>query len=218
MSYLKAPLRIDNAIEQFCSEISDEKPVYLELEAEPYCVPLECFPNVDLKIKKDGGTKVYGWQIWIWEDVFVEAEFHSVWKSDDGTLKDITPKTDSTKRILFLPDSKIVYEGKQVDNIRKPLSKNPLIRDYINTHKARFSLQNFGDRAYKHELTLEGEEYEIFRWLLTWQTTLQNMLGDNLTKNSRCPCGSGNKFKSCCRENLTSGLQELESKYSFTGL
>ena len=74
-----------------------------------------------MKVEKNGGGFQYGWQIWEWPDVMIEAEFHAVWNSPQGILIDITPKQIDTHKILFLPDANRTYEGKQVNNFRQPL-------------------------------------------------------------------------------------------------
>ncbi len=98
----------------------------LGLSGQPYylrCIPdtnafiNECFPNVDSKIKKEGGECILGWQIWE-TPLIIEAEFHAVWEPLSGERIDITPKTKSFKKILFIDDPKSVYKNKQVNNIR----------------------------------------------------------------------------------------------------
>lgn len=52
----------------------------------------------------DGGEAVYGWCLWLFPGVWVEAEFHTVWRSSDDELIDVTPKVGGEKAIMFVID------------------------------------------------------------------------------------------------------------------
>lgn len=93
------------------------KPVYVPVTDTESFLPNHCFPNVQQKIKMDGGAIQHGWTIWECRQRYVEGEFHAVWISPDGQLKDITPKIDGERHILFIPDPVRVYEGKRVSNV-----------------------------------------------------------------------------------------------------
>jgi hypothetical protein len=102
--YTRTPAAITAAIRHLCQEISpDYEPRFVEISPEPGSKPNECFSNVETKIKDDGGELVYGWAIWEWPRVFVEAEHHAVWRNGGG-LVDVTPHVPLSERILFLPD------------------------------------------------------------------------------------------------------------------
>jgi hypothetical protein len=64
----------------------------------------------------------------------LDAEFHAVWSSPDGTLVDIVPKGDGEQRILFLPDSHRTWANKLVPNKRKALRNDPVLADYIDVN------------------------------------------------------------------------------------
>jgi hypothetical protein len=69
--------------------------------------PDECHFNVWLMINNAGGHAQSGWVLA--QDKaqqFSEAIFHSVWRSPQGKLIDITPRKDREKRLLFVPDHK----------------------------------------------------------------------------------------------------------------
>ncbi len=110
----------------------------------------ECFPNLERKIKRDGGGIQYGWAIWYLPSILMEAEFHAVWVSPKGELIDVSPRQIQFKEILFLPDSSTVYLGRQIDNIRIPLNKNPRVKEYIKLHEELFKIMNEGELANKH--------------------------------------------------------------------
>jgi len=53
-------------------------------------------------VEEQGGAVQHGWALWEWPRVMVEAEFHAVWRSPDGSRLDVTPREDSQQRILFV--------------------------------------------------------------------------------------------------------------------
>ena len=90
--------------------------------------PNECHINAWLQLKYNAGSVCSGWTIWQHEPTqFVEAEFHTVWRNDEGVMIDVTPRQDGEKMILFVPDPLRVisltnYNGcpaiKSYDNVR----------------------------------------------------------------------------------------------------
>lgn len=67
--------------------------------------PAECHINILIQQKFRRGALVSGWTIWQdFENEFVEAQFHSVWRDPQGNLRDITPRQDREQKVLFVPD------------------------------------------------------------------------------------------------------------------
>lgn len=172
-----------------------QTPVYLQVQPEADATINECFPNVEAKIQNDGGSIVYGWQLWEWPHVLIEAEFHAVWRSPEGELKEITPKQHGEGKILFLPDHKRVYRGISVDNMRIALRDDPLIHHFIAVSKEIVKFMNHGERAYQHDyVSIPAHQIEP---LLEMQSLIQTMLSQGLRSHDLCLCGSGNKYKRC---------------------
>lgn len=64
-----------------------------------------CHFNVWLQTIHAGGQPQSGWILA--QDKpqgFAEAIFHTVWQAPDGQFRDVTPRKDSEKRVLFVPD------------------------------------------------------------------------------------------------------------------
>lgn len=96
------PKNISPEIEKLCGEIvPSQVPVFLDIETETDMVPLDCFVNIQKKKEKDGGSIQYGWKIWEWSKIMIEAEFHAVWVSPQNHFVDITPEHGDISRILF---------------------------------------------------------------------------------------------------------------------
>jgi len=204
------PLAISEPILDLCRSIcGSEDPVYVEHSPESYAQVNECFPAMDRKVQECGGKVHYGWQLWEWPNVLLEAEFHAVWLSPENKLLDITPKPFKVEKILFLPDRSMRYEGKQIDNKRVPLSNNPITRDFIGICEAIFRIQNKGDRAHQLAVSFEGDEAQLHQWLQGMKLLTLEMLESGLNRNSPCPCNSGKKYKSCHGKKLEKKLAKV---------
>lgn len=200
MELSATPKEINEVVSNFCHEVvSDSTPCFVVVKEDEWATVNECFPNVIRKVQNDGGEVVYGWQVWLWESVFIEAEYHAIWKSPTGDLIDITPKTCRTDEILFIPDPKRVYEGKDVDNIRKKLCRNNLVDDFIRLAECRFQLFSSGSKGESRQVSVPEDEVKA---LLELQMMVLTMLRDNKTPNAQCLCGSGSKFKHCHKKQI----------------
>lgn len=100
-------------------------PDYVPVEPGDDCRADSCFQNVRAMIRRDGGSMQHGWRMREQPAVFVEGEFYAVWRRPDGGLVDVTPRTDGLTEILFLPDSKMVWDGGDVEPRRLMLHEKP---------------------------------------------------------------------------------------------
>jgi hypothetical protein len=129
---LDTPRALTQDIHELCRLVSPSTlPSCVPGSPETFAVQSECYGNVAEKIRRDGGSLRYGWQIWEKKRLFIEAEFHAVWVSPNGAMIDITPKDIPTKSILFLPDPIRRFEGRRIDNIRRTLVDDPLLSEYL---------------------------------------------------------------------------------------
>ncbi len=169
------PSSLNDNILKFCKEIdSTTNPVFVEVVPTKDSIYNECYGNVALHIKRNGGEVQYGWIIWEIPNIYLEGEFHAVWINDERKYVDITPRKDGEKNILFLKDSKRKFTGEElVDNIRKPLIDNDFTRQLVKISKENFEINN---QRYK-------EKKAKF---------------EKLGRNEFCLCGSGRKYKKCC--------------------
>jgi hypothetical protein len=208
----RTPITISSFINDLCHElVRDPKPEFISVIPQPGIDLLDCFAAVGRRTEQDGGSVCYGWQIWEWPDVMIEAEFHAVWRDAVGRLHDITPKQIPIDMILFLPDPERKYEGRQVNNVRRALRSDPLILAWFKCCDAEFELLNRGERAYQvGEIELspeEADELEQIRkrklefelqFSQTSKPSKQPQRFSHVGRNDPCPCGSGKKFKKCC--------------------
>jgi len=100
-------------------------PVLVPVEPGADCDPGSSFDNVSATVRKQGGSAQHGWRLREQTSVYVEGEFHAVWRCLDGRLIDVTPRADGLTEILFLPDSKLVWDGSDVEPRRIMLHEKP---------------------------------------------------------------------------------------------
>lgn len=92
-------------------------PEYVAVEPQADCLPDRGFENVARIAAKCGGSTQHGWRM-RQDAYFAEGAFCAVWRRPDGSLIDVTPRADNSTLILFLPDSKKVWEGEDVEPMR----------------------------------------------------------------------------------------------------
>ncbi|HEY0019469.1 MAG TPA: SEC-C metal-binding domain-containing protein [Longimicrobium sp.] len=211
------PGAITDTIRQLCNQlVPNIPPRYLPVTPVTGAEPQDCFEVVAQHVRNNGGRICYGWQIWEWPNVMLEAEFHAVWEDRDGKLHDLTPKLSLVERVLFLPDATRVYNGRPVKSVLHVLSPSPAIESFIDACDAEFELMNRGDRAEQHgEIILSGAEVSEYETIqrqkllaymqITGHSDLlpppRNVLDAvKAGRNDPCPCGSGKKVKKCHRE------------------
>jgi len=173
---MRPPKLIKPYVLRFCrSIVPDAAPVYVP------CRPLlgapanECFPLVERQAASVGGERVFGWSVWEWPRVFIEAEFHAVWKQPDGSFLDITPKSLPIPRVLFVPDPKRAYHGRQIDNIRLPLCNDKAVKRFCEVSALIFKELNTGALADVYGEVLASEQ--CTRYIIEKERVLATLRG-----------------------------------------
>lgn len=194
------PSRISDPIRSLCAELSPgHKPSYVAVRPDPGAPPIECFPNVNAKIKRDSGAIVYGWAIWEWPRVFIEAEHHAVWTDGHGLL-DVTPHVPPTEKILFLPDPRRAYDyvsQKRLGNVKRAIGNSPAIPRWfeaVDRLHHYIETSSVGLVANMDAATFERLSDDKNRRHAEILVDLARTTG----RNDLCFCQSGRKFKKCC--------------------
>jgi hypothetical protein len=192
------PQKIDKRVRSFCKEICGGLPVYLPVQVDPSAAPNCCFQNVKEKVEREGGEIVVGWAIWEWKYVILEGEHHAIWRTTLGNLVDITPKPIPLTEILFLQDATATYDfsnfNPQRDNIRRAIRDTPEILRLIKLREDLF-------RLIKDTPSNQPIDFSQPRVLELGSKIdeLTQLINNSIpSRNSRCYCGSGKKFKRCC--------------------
>ncbi len=140
----RTPKEINSPILQLCREINGNELTYIPVKSSKKSEVMECFHNVKNHIEKNGGKIQFGWAIWEWLNVLIEAEFHTVWISPDNKLLDVTPNIYNQSEILFLPDDskgfKDIENHKRIDNIRRPLIDDKYIIEFIKVNEEIYEI------------------------------------------------------------------------------
>ncbi|MBU1154564.1 MAG: SEC-C domain-containing protein [Proteobacteria bacterium] len=191
MSTTTTPRRITKEIETFCAEVNpSEYPSFVKVLPSPHSSLNECFHNVREQVRIKGGKPVYGWTIWEWPKVLLEAEFHCVWKSPYGELSDISPKTNNENEILFVRDDRKTFDFSNLNRVnshRLALNSDPMIHDFIRTAESIDSITPSSGMPDPPEFIVR-KLYKLKLQICKHYTN----------KNGPCICGSGKIFKKCC--------------------
>jgi hypothetical protein len=195
------PAELSAQLKRLCEElVPGAAPLYVDVSAVESPAN-ECFPLVEERVRSEGGTALFGWSLWEMPSVFIEAEFHAVWKSPTGSLLDISPKKEPTQRILFLPDPTRTYEGYQINNVRRALRADPAVTGFLATCDEEYEFLNRGDRKAQHgEITLRGADAAEFQQLQLKKAKFQMdmvRMHSEIGAYGPCWCGSGKKVKWC---------------------
>lgn len=150
---------------KLCQQIApDVNPIWVQSKPLPGASEKDCFLIVEDHIEHHGGKAVFGWVIWQVPGVFIEAEFHCIWRNSDGVMHDVTPYPYHFDNILFLPDNAHLYSGRQVDNVRQALVNDRDVIRWLYLASKRFEIMNTGDLADQYgEITLPpklAKEYD----------------------------------------------------------
>jgi hypothetical protein len=130
-SFLHTPSKTDKNVLAFSEKISPgHKPFYVYVLPESDFEPLQCFPNVAEKVRREGGRLVHGWEISEEPKVHLEAQFHAVWQSPNGSFLDVTPQIIPQSPILFLIDDHRIYTGPLIPDERFALGEIKLVSRY----------------------------------------------------------------------------------------
>jgi hypothetical protein len=186
-------------VRAFCASITHGKAVSVLQMPEAGAKPLQCFDNVRAKVEVGGGRAVMGWALWEIPGLFIEAEHHAVWESPDGTLIDPSPQREGVIGMTFLPDASATEEGQRRDNIRKPLTDNRLVHDFLRAAQARYKLMYTGSRAAQYgQVQLTDEEAKLAQVFEVSRSVTMTMLERDGTADSPCGCDSNRPYARCC--------------------
>lgn len=196
MIHTTTPTEIGKHVRRLCARIGvTSDPVRLPVCRDAKAVPNECFANVARKIAAEGGSIQYGWLIWEWPHVFIEAEFHAVWRNPMGELAEVSNPGNGEPEILFVPDTQRTFSGRQVDNVRLAIRSDPTVHDYLASAAEFFAVLNRGNRADQFG-GVSVPTAEIAKIAVRMKVA-REMIERNLRASDPCACGSGRRYKRC---------------------
>ncbi|MFB9079460.1 hypothetical protein ACFFLS_06200 [Flavobacterium procerum] len=198
----------DLKIQKLISKLQiSSKPQLLPVKVESFSMFLNCYGNVEQKIKKDGGRIRYGWQIHL-KELLCEAEHHAVWENEKGQLICITPNQDNKEQILFFLDDEKVWEGKNIGNVRVNATNNELVDEFIKVCDALDVLYNFSNRVNDFELKIKPDIAKIIADFEYTKNVYYTRIVYGDTINSPCFCKSGKTYSNCHKIALPSLIEQ----------
>jgi len=193
-----SPTIISQDIEKLLVKMNVEyDPEIIPVLIEEYSLALNCFNNIDEKVRRDGGKVHYGWAI-LQGEFLIEAERHAVWETDSGDLIDITPREEAKfSTTMFVSDNDFIYEGQLVDNIRHNITTNPLVDDYVRVCETLEMFYMLGTRVndFMMEFPPELEPYIKKYEGIKGQLYLYLLNGGKPKDICNCPKGLSHKVR-----------------------
>ncbi|MDF7815168.1 hypothetical protein [Hymenobacter sp. YC55] len=201
----------DVFLEKLLSKVGSEfDPEPVPVHAEAYATPLNCFPNVDEKVRRAGGKPHYGWLIHKTRLLY-EAERHAVWENEDGELVDVTPYEPVVDEILFVSDNNWAYVGKSIDNIRVNRTKNPLVDDFILLSETVSLALAYGSQL-NGILTIPEPAMVVAKAYGKLKDDLHEFIRLGGQPHFACYCGVSRTYKSCHGSQLREGINMVMNK------
>ncbi len=196
------PAEISPALKNLCEEIlPNSVPIYVDVSPLEGVSQNDCFPHVQHQIDLHGGEMLIGWALWEMPGLFVEAEFHCVWRTVGGQVVDIAPKAQPTARVLFLHDPAATYHGLQVNNIRRSLRDDVEIQQFLASFDEMYEFMNRGERAGQYgEVIVQGEDARELEFMQRRAYELEQVVKRRYPQHDPylpCPCGCGKKARWC---------------------
>ena len=190
------------AVTDLCRQlVPDGRPLAVSLRPVHEAEPNNCFEVVARQVRTAGGKASYGWKLAELPYVLIEAQFHAVWRRPDGQLLDITPGPSHGGYIVFVPDARRVYAGRQVKFVQRALTDHPAVEEYMRACDGEFEFMNRGTRAGQHgQFEFTGPEGAELAEITARKAEALRTLRQTTpvpSRNDPCPCGSGKKYKRC---------------------
>jgi hypothetical protein len=186
-------------IEQFVN--SEFETVSVPIQRFPFSKERDCYENVDKAIALHGGQKQYGWAV-IENELFIEAIHHAVWENQEEELVDVTKWNIPGRRILFIPDDRIEYDGRIVESILMNITGNVIVEDFINVSHMMTLIESNGARKVEGVIRLENDLKVLYEKYHMLGMHLLHYSGNNSPLSIKCFCGSGKGYGDCHRIEL----------------
>lgn len=169
LSKSTTPSLISAEVRNFCSKVAKKsEPYYVDIAPADNALFDQCYYNVEDVIKKNGGSILFGWLIWMTPNVFIEAEHHAIWKDGVGTCVDVTPRRDSETSVLFLQDQKAKFYTTNPnwrDNQRQSLVDDSRVFNFLKaTEKlSRFEIRHSTPKGRERMVRIPAHKVKIYR-------------------------------------------------------
>jgi hypothetical protein len=208
----KTPDRLTPQILAACMRlVPDGQPQFVSREPVVDALINKCTFNVRRYLTEHSGTMVLGWEVCIWEDVLLDFIGHAVVLAGDR-MHCVTPSTYPGQQLLFLPDPKLTFDFNdpiaRMPAAQMALSSRADVKRLIEleaqerTIKVKFPVSS-------GQIMIEGNDAIALKRIgREKQTLMLKIVLATHDHTSRCPCGSGKKFRKCHRVAIEQMLRQ----------
>ncbi|MBQ0943432.1 SEC-C domain-containing protein [Ideonella sp. 4Y16] len=156
-------------------------------------------------LQNSPGDMVLGWDVTVWEGVLLNCIGHAVVRNGDEFLC-VTPSKYPERKLLFLPDPSLTFDFED-DNARLPvreiaLSSRPEVFKLIEVTMLERQIKVKYPVSSKPTLVQGQDAVEIQRLGQMKSQLMLRVILVTADHNTRCPCGSGKKFRKCHRSDV----------------
>lgn len=206
LSPTKTPEEITPKLRSACRRlVATSEPLFVDRKPFPASRINKCTFNVQQFLQENPGEMILGWEITIWENVLLDCIGHAVVQQGTNLIC-VTPSKYGDTRLLFLPDPGLTFDFLD-PNARMPvaeiqLSARPEVAKLIDvTNQERAIKVRYPVSS--QLLVVQGQDAIDLKRLeqLKSELVLKVVLVTS-DHNTRCPCGSGKKFRKCHRPSI----------------
>ena len=206
LSPTKTPDALTPALRQACARlVPGTEPVFVEKQPLPGARINKCTFNVREYLQRSPGDMVLGWDVTVWNGVLLDCIGHAVVRNGDGFLC-VTPSKYPEQRLLFLPDPSLTFNFED-ENARMPvrevaLSSRPEVAKLIEVTRLEREIK-VKYPVSSQPLVVQGQDaVELQRLGRAKSQLMLRAILVTADHNTRCPCGSGKKFRKCHRSEV----------------
>ncbi|NRB82074.1 MAG: SEC-C domain-containing protein [Saccharospirillaceae bacterium] len=193
-------------LKQACAEISNTNPpVFIEKKLTSKSELNHCVLNAQAEAEIVEGKVIYGWQVFVWENVLFQFVAHAIVELENR-LYCVTHSKYADKQILFVPDDLMTFDFNN-PNSRLPCKDIAIskkreviklleIRGQIRSIKMQYPISN-------GNILISKDDSQVISELEKVQSDLLDRVNYLLYPiKNKCPCDSGKQFKKCCRPHM----------------
>lgn len=202
-SPMRTPEKVNGQIIEGCKRLNPEtKPVFVVKRLSPNSRVNKCTYNVQQFLETNSGEMVLGWEVVVWNNVMLDCIGHAVVRNG-SELFCVTPSKYGNDKLLFLEDIRLTFDfddpmarmpTKYIALSNRPIIKRLIeVEEMIRSIKIRYPVSS-GAIAIKGESAVQLKSLESEK-----QNLVPAVYLATTHHSSKCVCGSGRKFRKCCK-------------------
>ena len=206
ISPTKIPDALTPKLQEACRRLAPaSEPLFVDRKPFPGARINKCTFNVREFLQDNPGEIVLGWDVTIWEGVLLDCIGHAVARQDNRLLC-ITPSKYPGERLLFLPDPSLSFDYEDM-NARMPvaeiaLSTRPEVAKLIEVTQRERAIKVKYPVSSQPLVVHGNDAVELQRLGRLKSELMLKVILVTADHNTRCPCGSGKKFRKCHRSSV----------------